>query len=213
MLACWLFHGFGTLEVSRLSAMRQPGTSGPVALATLVLNMVTAAACGHASPAAPDTATARADAALAGQPPGLAAKPTAAATFPLSGGTFTITGRKGTQISGVYTGETSMSNDVSATTLRLEVQGGTGSLAGAAGVLEGKGTGAFTGEGKFSLVVSGFLSTDDKKKSKFTATLQGWSTIDCDNGLVVISLHADRPDNTKSSAEMRHIVGNAGCGF
>jgi hypothetical protein len=193
--------------------MRQPGTQAPVALATLVFVAMTAAACGHSSPAAPDAATASADAPLAAQTPELAAKPTAAATFPLSEGTFTITGRKGTQISGVYTGETTMSNDVSATTLRLEVQGGTGSLAGAAGVLEGKGTGAFTGEGKFSLVVSGFLSTDDKKKSKFTASLQGWSTIDCDNGLVVISLHADGPDNAKSGAEMRHIVGNAGCGF
>jgi hypothetical protein len=199
--------------------MKQPSTFGPGALATLVLITMTAAACSHASPAAPDTAAARADAALMAPSPTLAAAPgssataTAAVTFPLSAGTFTIAGRKGTQISGVYTGETSVSNGVSTTTLQLEVQGGTGGLAGAAGVLEGKGTGAFTGEGKFSLVVSGFLSTDAKKKSKFTASLQGWSTISCDNGQVIVSLHADGPDDAKSGAEMRHVVGNAGCGL
>jgi hypothetical protein len=219
MLLSRPFDGFGTLEVKWISAMKQPSTVGPVALAALLVITMTAAACGHASPAAPDAGTAHAATALMALSPTLAAAPgssataTAAVTFPLSAGTFTITGRKATQISGVYTGETSVSNGVSTTTLRLEVQGGTGGLAGAAGVLEGKGTGAFTGEGKFSLLVSGFLSTAEKKKSKFTASLQGSSTISCDSGQVIVSLHADGPDDTKSGAEMRHVVGNAGCGF
>ena len=62
------------------------------------------------------------------------------------------------------------------TKLRLEVQKGTDNFAGAGGVLEGKGTGAFTGEGAFVLDVSGTLATDGKKKTKFKATLHGDSS-------------------------------------
>jgi hypothetical protein len=198
--------------------MTQPSTPQPVALAILVLVTMTAAACGHSSPAAPDGAAAATDAAMApsatlAAKPGSGAAALAAATFPLSAGTFTIAGRKGAQISGVYSGETTYSNGVSTTTLRLEVQSGTGGLAGAAGILEGKGSGAFTGEGKFSLLVSGFLSTDGKKKSKFNASVQGSSTVACADGHVIVSLHADAPDGVKSGAEMQHEVGNAGCGF
>ena len=198
--------------------MTQPSTPQHVALATLVLITMSAAACGRSSPVAPDAAAARTDAAASAPSASLAAKPgsgvaPSAARFPLSAGTFTIAGRKGARVSGIYTGETIELNGVSTTTLRLEVQNGTGGMAGAAGVLEGKGSGAFTGEGKFTLQVSGSLATDGKKKSKFRASVQGSSTLACADGHVIVSLHADGPDATKSGADMQHEVGNAGCGF
>jgi hypothetical protein len=180
---------------------------------------MTAVACGHSSPVAPDAAAAPADAAIApsstlAAKPGSAPSASGTATFPLLAGTFTIGGRKGSQISGVYTGETTDGGGISVTTLRLEVTSGTGSLAGAKGILEGTGRGAFTGEGAFALEVSGTLATNAKKRTKFSASLEGTSQIDCDEaGRVIISLHADGPNGTKSSGEMRHQVANAGCGF
>ena len=197
--------------------MTQPSTPQHVALATLVLITMTAAACGHSSPVAPDAAATRTDAAVGAPSATLTAKPgsgpTASATdtFPLRAGTFTIVNRKGAQISGVYSGETSEVNGLSVTKLRIEVQKGTGALAGAAGVLEGAGRGAFTGEGAFSLAVSGTLSARGKN-TKFSASLEGWSNIGCADGRVIISLHADG-HGAKSGGEMRHEVGNAGCGF
>jgi hypothetical protein len=189
--------------------MTQPSTPRPVALATLVLVTMTAASCGHSSPVAPDAAAAPSEAAAAA-PATLTGTPGSGAastveTFPLSSGTFTISGRKGGTVTGVYSGETTELNGVSVTTLKLEVTGGTGSLAGAAGVLDGKGTGAFTGEGTFALEVSGFVSTDGKKKTKFSAALLGSSTLACESGHVIVSLHASAPN------ELRHEVGNAGC--
>jgi hypothetical protein len=194
--------------------MRQPSTPAPVALATLVLVGMTAAACGHSSPAAPDTATARTDAALA-MPAALASKPggtpSVDAKFPLLAGVFTISDRKG-NVSGIYTGETIESNGISSTTLRLEVQSGTGGLAGAVGVLNGTGSGAFTGEGAFSLAVSGNISTSARKNAKFRESLKGWANIGCDAAHVIISLHADK-HGVARGAELRHEVGNAGCGL
>jgi hypothetical protein len=197
--------------------MTQPSTPQHVALATLVLITMTAAACGHSSPVAPDAAAARTDAAASAPSASLAAKPgsgvsPSAVTFPLSAGTFTIAGRKGAQISGVYSGETSEVNGLSVTKLRMEVQNGTGALAGAAGVLDGAGRGAFTGEGAFSLAISGTLSASGKR-TKFSASLEGWSNIGCVDGHVIITLLADRSHGAKSGGEMRHEVGNAGCGF
>jgi hypothetical protein len=197
--------------------MTHPSTPRHAALATLVLVTITAAACGHPSPAAPDAAASSKDAAPAA-PSALAAakKPGSpggsTAMFPLEAGTFTIANRKGASISGVYSGETNEGGGVSVTTLRLEVQKGTGNFAGASGVLEGKGTGAFTGEGGFALDVAGTLATDGKKRSKFNATLHGDSRIGCDAGRIVITLHADGPDGVRSAGDMRHEVANAGCG-
>ena len=163
--------------------MRHPSTSRHVALATLALVTITAAACGsHSSPAAPDAAASAADATaaasseLAARPGKGGAGPTV--RFPLLAGTFTIATRRGAQISGTYTGETSEVNGQSVTALRLDVQSGTDDLAGASGVLEGKGRGAFTAEGEFSLDVSGSLQAGEKR-TKFGLSLKGWSNIGC----------------------------------
>jgi hypothetical protein len=176
---------------------------------------MTAAACGHSSPAAPDGATARTDAAVAAPSATLAVKPgsgdvpAAGVSFPLSAGSFSISDRKGA-LSGVYSGETTESNGVSITTLRLEVRSGTSGLSGATGVLKGTGVGAFTGEGAFSLAVTGTLATAKKGSAKFSESLKGWSNIGCDGGRVIISLHADGHGKA-SGADLRHEVGNAGC--
>jgi hypothetical protein len=195
--------------------MRQPSTSRPGALATLLLVTMLAARCGHSSPVAPDVA-ARTDGVSLTASDALAAKPPAPATtttFPLNEGTFTIGNRKGELISGTYSGVSSDVSGVFITTLQLTVTDGTGSLAGASGVLEGKGRGAFIGEGQFSLDVSGSLSAGDKKNTKFGVSLQGWSNIGCDGGTIVITLNADGSRGAKSSGELRHEVGNAGCTF
>ena len=196
--------------------MTHPSTPRRAALATLVLATMTTAACGHSSPAAPDSAASSKEAASAAPSALLAAKPGSpsgpAASFPLEAGYFTITNRKGASISGVYSGETNEGGGVSVTKLRLEVQKGTDNFTGASGVLEGKGTGAFTGEGAFVLDVAGTLATDGKKKTKFKATLHGDSRIRCDAGRIVITLHADSPDGVRSGGDMRHEVANAGCG-
>ena len=192
--------------------MTQPSTSRHVALATLVLVAITAAACGHSSPAAPDAAASTSDAATA--PAALAAKPSPAwtNTFPLSDGTFTISNRKGGQVSGTYRGETTDTDGVSVTKLRLDVLSGTGVFAGATGVLEGDGRGAFTGEGFFSLEVSGFVATDGKKKAKFDASIQGSSRIlPCDGGRLIVSLSSNDSGGTKGDSSLQHVVNNAGC--
>ena len=194
--------------------MTHPSTPRRAALATLVLATMTAAACGHSSPAAPDNAASSKETAETATSALLAAKhgaPSGSAIdkFPLLAGTFTIANRKGDQINGIYSGETVSGGD-SVTTLRLEVQNGTGNLAGATGVLDGKGRGAFTGEGQFSLDVSGSLGAGDgKKRTKFDVTLRGWANIGCDAGKIVITLNGDA---AHAHGELRHEVANAGCG-
>jgi hypothetical protein len=194
--------------------MTQPSTRRHVALATLVLVTMAAAACGHSSPVAPEAAASGSEAAIAptatlAAKPGSSTTTGAVATFPLSEGTFTIANRKAGQVSGTYRGETTDTNGVSVTKLRLDVISGTGAFAGATGVLEGNGRGAFTGAGAFSLKVSGFVSTDGKKKAKFSASIQGSSQVlPCDGGKLIVSLSSD---GTKSRSTLQHTVGNAGC--
>jgi len=174
---------------------------------------MTAAACGHSSPAAPDAAASSKDAAAAAPSALLAAKkpgsPSGSPTvkFSLLSGTFTISNRKGDEIRGSYSGETVLDGD-SITTLRLDVQEGTGTLAGATGVLEGKGRGAFTGEGAFSLDVSGALNSVGKRNAKFGVSLKGWANIGCEAGTIVITLNGDA---AHAHGNFRHEVANAGC--
>jgi hypothetical protein len=189
--------------------MTQPSTRRHVALATLALAAMTAAACGHSSPAAPEAATTSNDAAAIA--PTALSKPgskTNAETFPLSGRSFTIQGPNGDQITGeAKSGESTIRlNGPSTTTLTLVVTGGTGALSGASGVLDGKGSGVFTGEGYFALEVSGFLSTGDKRKTKFTAAFEGSATVSCESPHVIVSL-----SDSNNVNQLTHEVGNAGC--
>jgi hypothetical protein len=195
--------------------MTQHRAFRPIAFATLSLLVMSAAACGHSSPAAPDPVADTNTPAASTTAIVAAVEPPATSTFLLSAGTFTITDRKGAQLSGVYTGETSESTTSSVTTLTLQVTGGTGALKGATGTLEGHGLGAFTGEGAFSLDISGTIATNGGKKSaKFSATLSGASRISCSDGHVIIRQSADGSGGTKDGrlgAMMQHEVGSAGC--
>ena len=189
--------------------MTQPSTRRHVALATFVLVAMTAAACGHSSPVAPDAAASNNDAAATASA-ALAIKPKAdppTERFSLSDGAFTIEGRKGGEIHGTYLGETVVLNGVPVTTLQLTVNGGNGVFAGASGQLEGRGTGIFTGEGAFALEVSGFVSTDEKKNAKFNAELAGSFEASCVDTHVIVSV------TTSPGVEppLHHQVGNAGC--
>jgi hypothetical protein len=176
---------------------------------------MSAAACGHSSPAAPDPVAASNAPEASATATAAGVEPQTVATFPLSGGTFAIVNRKGAQLSGVYTGVTSTSDGNSVTTLTLQVTGGTGGFSGAAGTLDGHGLGAFTGEGAFSLDLAGTISSGKGKKSeKFSTTLTGESLISCIDGHVIISQHSDGsggPKNGRVGAQMQHVVDNAGC--
>jgi hypothetical protein len=195
--------------------MTQHRAFHPIAVATLSLLVMSAAACGHSSPAAPDAVAAtNMPAASATVSPASVETPPAA-TFPLLAGTFTITDGRGTQLSGVYSGQTSTSDAGEVTTLTLKVKSGKGALKNAAGTLEGHGLGAFTGEGAFSLSVSGTIGTGSGKKSvQFSATLTGVSRISCTGGRIIIDQRADGSASTKGGhvdANLHHEVGNAGC--
>ncbi len=146
--------------------MTQHRAFRPIALVTLSLLVMSAAACGHSSPAAPDPVAVTNTAAASTTAIVPAVEPSTTATFPLSEGKFTITDRKGAQLSGTYRGETSETAYSSVTTLTLEVTGGTGGLKGAKGTLEGHGLGAFTGEGAFSVDISGTIATGGREEER-----------------------------------------------
>ena len=139
---------------------------------------------------------ARCSAAKPGSPSG------PAASFPLVAGTFTITNRKGASISGIYSGETNEGGGVSVTKLRLEVQKGTDNFTGASGVLEGKGTGAFTGEGAFvARRLRHARRQTARRRRNSSATLHGDSRNRCDAGRIVDhALHADSPAMVSGAA-------------
>jgi hypothetical protein len=190
--------------------MTQPSTLRPVALACFAVLALGAVSCGRSSsPVSPDAVASNETASLA--PTAVMAakpKPSTGDTFPLSSGLFTISNRKGSQITGSYSGESVDSNGTLITTLRLVVANGTGVYAGAIGELEGHGTGAFIGEGKFSLDVTGSLVTSSKKNAVFSGSLRGFANVGCSNGQILVSLHAD---GSKYGADLQHIVDSGAC--
>ena len=200
--------------------MTQPSTPRRVALATLVLVTMTAAACGHSSPVAPDAAAAshrcggqRSERALAAKP---GSGPTASADrqFPLlAGDVHDRRTAKALRSAASTRGETTSRTASRSTTLRLEVQKGTGGLGRRR--RRSRGHRARRVHGRGSLLARGIrhASARRQEEAKFRASLQGWSNIGCDAGHVIISSTRTGPMVAKSGGEMRHEVGNAGCGF
>ena len=127
--------------------------------------------------------------------------------IPLSSGTLTVTTRQGT-LTGTYTGEGRGSSG----TFSVELTGGTGAFAGASGTLTGSGDGGFTGEGGFSLVLDGVLTTSAGSR-KLKIIVKGTSTLSCDNQVPLLTLtgSAQVTGSGSSSAVLRHQVGLAGC--
>ena len=156
-------------------------------------------ACNGASPMSPSRAGAVAGGGATSSTPGV--------ITPLSDGTITVTTRQGT-LTGMYTGEGRDSSGA----FSVELTGGTGSFAGASGTLMGSGEGGFIGEGSFSLVLDGILTTPAGSR-KMKIALKGTSTLSCVNQVPLLTLTAGAQvtGSGSSSAVLTHQVGLAGC--
>ena len=140
-------------------------------------------------------------------------------TFPLLNGMFTVqisqNGSVTGTITGRYTGVASASSSGRATaTLEPEVRRLTGAAGGLVD-LEAEGTGAFLGEGEFTLTLRLAGSFPDQPNaSNIQVKISGTSAISCsDAGTIVVTM-----TGTGSSArlgdlrvELRHELGSAGC--
>lgn len=104
----------------------------------------------------------------------------ASSGYDLRNGSFTLTTVDG-DISGSYSGHASVSSSGSANaSLDLDVTSGTNKFQGATGRLQGDGTGAFVGEGSFSVSVKGSISTSAVPvKFHIQATVSGTSSASC----------------------------------
>jgi hypothetical protein len=174
------------------------------------LVITVAAGCSRSAPLSPDPVIggAGADASASASPLGGGQT----AQFPILEGAFTITEESGATLTGTYTG-TASSNGRKAT-LTVQVTGGTGAFQGATGALDGRGSGAFVGEGAFSLSLSGTISTNASSRAQFRTSLDGTSSVSCSaTGHIVVEQVAGGSGvkTGQLSAILRHEVGNAGC--
>jgi len=174
----------------------------PAAGILLTLTVGLTAGCGQASPIQP--AAPSPSAADPAASPGI--------VFALDAGTLTLESPNGS-LSGDFIGEaTAVGNDVTAVTT-VVVTGGTGQYAGAAGTLTGTGSGAFVGEGGFSLLLQGSILTG-RGSRPFRASVRGTSALGCRDGTIVVlqSGSGTAAALGRISAQMRYdIASNAGC--
>lgn len=156
-------------------------------------------ACSGASPMSPSRS--------GGAVSGTAKSSTPGVITPLSSGTITVTTRQGT-LTGTYTGEGRDSSGV----FTVELTGGTGAYDGASGTLTGSGEGGFTGEGGFSLVLDGILTTAAGSR-KLKINVKGTSTLSCpsEGPLLTLTGSAQVTGSGSSTALLTHQVGNLGC--
>ena len=156
-------------------------------------------ACSGSSPLSPGQGANPASTAARPSPPGV--------VFPLLGGTLTVTTKDGT-LNGTYTGQARDSTGV----FSLVITGGTGAFAGGSGTLSGAGEGGFIGEGRYSHVLTGELSTAAGSR-KIRIRIRGTATVSCVNELPILTLagsgQATRFGPITSTA--MHQIGNAGC--
>jgi hypothetical protein len=137
-------------------------------------------------------------------------------TFGLDAGTFTLTFAGG-QITGSYEGQAGVpSSGRSYAVLDLEVTGGTGVFQGATGNLTGVGTGAFAGEGDFSLSLDGLVSTTAQPGGfSLRMKIRGSASGSCVSQLIHLSLSGTGQAGRFGdlTGALAHDVGNAGCTF
>jgi len=137
-------------------------------------------------------------------------------TVPLLNGSFTLTlrtadGSTGT-IEGTYTGEAVVSvpgNTNAALDLLISGTSGVGTTITG---LQADGTGAFVGEGDFTLSLA--LASAAKKLDGSRAMLRGTSQLSCSTShLIVVTQHAtdSTPKFPEITIDLHHEVGNAGC--
>jgi hypothetical protein len=159
---------------------------------------------------------------LSAAPIGVASPGHASADYDLRNGSFTLTTVDG-DISGSYTGHASVASSGSATaSLDLDVTSGTNKFQGATGHLKGDGTGAFVGEGSFSVSLQGSITTSAVPvKFHVRGAVSGTSFASCAAEGISITLPGEGSyrkggdANGKLSdikALLTHlVVGNAGC--
>jgi hypothetical protein len=137
-------------------------------------------------------------------------------TFTLSNGSFTVTASNGDFFGGAYTGLASVSPSGRTTaTLDLDVTSGTGGFSGAQGRLSGVGTGAFNGEGTFSLGLDGFIVTAADRRFHVKADVAGTSSVSCSSQVLSLMLHGDGVAAKVGNVQtlFTHLVGNTNCNF
>jgi cytoskeletal protein CcmA (bactofilin family) len=203
-----------------------------LALSFLTVVLVTATTACSGSMTAPDQASNQAslsEPASAGSPASPlsaahigVASPGHAADYDLRNGSFTLSTVDG-DISGDYTGHASVSSSGSVTaSLELDVTSGTNDFQGATGHLKGDGTGAFVGEGSFSVSVQGSITTSAVPvKFHVRGAVSGTSFASCAAEGISITLPGDGSYRkggdsngklTGIKAVLTHLVaGNAGC--
>jgi hypothetical protein len=173
------------------------------------------------SPIAPDALAqvphAPSGSALASNPMALVTPNRVVTTFPLLNGSFSLTLRAADEtagtIKGTYTGEAVASvpgNTNAALDLHISETSGVGSTITG---LQADGTGAFVGEGDFTLSLA-LASPATKSPDGPRATLRGTSRISCSaSHLIVVTQHGtdSTPKFLEITIDLQHQVGHTGC--
>lgn len=138
-------------------------------------------------------------------------------SFSLLNGSFTLTlraadGTAGT-VTGTYTGQAVAAvpgQTTAALTLNITGRTGVGSIVSG---IQAEGTGAFIGEGNFSLSLALALATT-KSPDTSRATLRGTSQVSCSaSHQILVTQHGTdaTPKFLEITIDLRHEVGQAGC--
>lgn len=138
-------------------------------------------------------------------------------TFPLQAGSFTLSlrtvdGIAGT-IKGTYTGQAVAAvpgNSTAALDMHISETSGVGSLVTG---LQAEGSGAFAGEGDFTLSLT-LASSTSKAVDGLKANLRGTSTISCTaSNLILVTQYATQPTPkfVEVTIELQHEVGSTEC--
>ena len=153
-----------------------------VGSALFVFGLAAAAGCGGSSPTAPSaSATAAASTASANHAsPPSSVRPDGGPVVTTSlHGSFDIHNGSGDGVSGTYSGTGVSSGGSEQAFLSMQITGGTGIYAGATGSVDALGSGAFSGEGTYSLSARGDALLDGGKHAQITFNLSGTSAASC----------------------------------
>lgn len=170
------------------------------------------ASCSQPSPVAPaHSSSATGDAQRAGFESGGAA----AVAFPLVRGSLVLANSRGDRIVGTYSGTTLISEGaIQLSSLTLEISGGSGSFADAAGTMAIQGTGAFVDEGEFVLDGRGELTRTGGRPRPVVLSLRGSSRATCsssDQIAIIQTADGVMSHGGRVTATLTHEVGSTGC--
>jgi hypothetical protein len=191
-------------------------------LVVLCVGLTSAISCSRSSPVSPSAppppALQGAEHALSASPVtlanGLQAISADAAVFPLLAGSFAIVNRDGDGIVGTYSGTTQFAEGAQQkSSLTFQISNGSGTFAGATGILEVKGVGSFAGAGEFLLDGGGEVTLAAGKRAVVMLSLRGSSVASCSGGHIAIDQTAEGAlaRAGRVAARLSHVVGNTGC--